>query len=92
VRERREEIMPTLAPLGIGPLEIGLIAAVLVVIFGATRIAGIGGALGRSIREFRRELREGQDEEEQAKTEEEPQAADEPEEKVKAKAEEEKKV
>ena len=79
--------MPTLA-LGIGPLEIGLIAAVLVVIFGATRIAGIGGAVGRSIREFRRELREGQEEEEQAKTTSEP----EPKENVEAKAEEEKKV
>jgi sec-independent protein translocase protein TatA len=78
--------MPTLAPLGIGPLEIGLIVAVLVVLFGATKIAGIGGAVGRSIREFRRELREGQEEEEQAK------ADDEPKEKVEAKAEEEKKV
>lgn len=90
--------MPTLAPLGIGPLEIGLIALVLVVIFGATRIAGVGGALGRSIREFRRELREGQDEEDQAKASDEPKekeeakAADEPKEKVEAKAEEEKKA
>ena len=61
--------MPVLAFGGIGPLEIALIVLVLILIFGVTRVADIGGALGRSIREFRRELREGQEEEKGAKTE-----------------------
>jgi sec-independent protein translocase protein TatA len=39
----------------IGPLEIGLIAAVVVLLFGAGKVSQIGGALGKSIREFRRE-------------------------------------
>jgi sec-independent protein translocase protein TatA len=65
VRERREEIMPTMA-VGIGPPEIAIIAAVLVLLFGVGKLAGVGGAIGRSVREFRRELRGGQDEEEQA--------------------------
>jgi len=69
VENRREEIMPMLVFGGIGPLEIGLIALVLVLIFGVSRVADIGGALGRSIREFRRELREGQEEEKRAKAE-----------------------
>jgi sec-independent protein translocase protein TatA len=80
VREGREEIMPTLA-VGIGPLEIAIIAAVLVLLFGVGKLAGVGGAIGRSVREFRRELREGQDEGEQGE------APAEPREKVEAKAE-----
>ena len=38
-----------------GPMEIGLIAVIVVVLFGAGKISGVGGALGRSIREFRQE-------------------------------------
>jgi sec-independent protein translocase protein TatA len=53
----------------IGPLEIGLIVLVLLLIFGVSRVADAGGALGRSIREFRRELRDGQKEEETGKPE-----------------------
>jgi len=61
--------MPALVFQSIGPLEIGLIVLVLLLIFGVSRVADVGGALGRSIREFRREVREGQKEEESAKTE-----------------------
>jgi Sec-independent protein translocase protein TatA len=32
------------------------------VLFGASRLAGLGGALGRGIREFREESRTGEDE------------------------------
>jgi len=39
----------------LGALEIGLIAAVVILLFGAGKVAEIGGALGKSIREFRRE-------------------------------------
>jgi sec-independent protein translocase protein TatA len=61
--------MPSLVFQSIGPLEIGLIVLVLLLVFGVSRVSDIGGALGRSIREFRREVREGGKEEEQAKPE-----------------------
>ena len=61
--------MPSLIFQSIGPLEIGLIVLVLLLIFGVSRVADVGGALGRSIREFRRELRDGQKEEETDKPE-----------------------
>jgi sec-independent protein translocase protein TatA len=61
--------MPALVFQSIGPLEIALIVLVLLLVFGASRVADIGGALGRSIREFRREVREGQEEEKPAKSE-----------------------
>ena len=51
----------------IGPLELIIILAIVVVLFGATRIGDIGKGLGRGIKEFRRELREGQEEEATAK-------------------------
>jgi sec-independent protein translocase protein TatA len=40
--------MPTL-----GPWELIIVLVIVVVIFGAGRIADIGGALGKSVREFR---------------------------------------
>ena len=61
--------MPALVFQSIGPLEIGLIVLVLLLVFGVSRVADVGGALGRSIREFRREVREGGKEEESAKPE-----------------------
>ncbi|HXG35538.1 MAG TPA: twin-arginine translocase TatA/TatE family subunit [Dehalococcoidia bacterium] len=45
----------------LGPLgapELLIILAILVVLFGASRIAGIGGAIGSAIREFRREVKD----------------------------------
>ena len=61
--------MPALVFQSIGPLEIGLIVLVLLLVFGVSRVSDIGGALGRSIREFRREVRDGQKEEESGKPE-----------------------
>ena len=61
--------MPALVFQSIGPLEIGLIVLVLLLVFGVSRVSDIGGALGRSIREFRREVRDGQKEEEPDKPE-----------------------
>ena len=50
--------------LGLQPLLIGLgwrellvVLAIVVVVFGASRIAGLGKASGRAIREFRDELK-----------------------------------
>ena len=42
-------------PFGLGPLEIGIIVLVVVLIFGVGKVADLGGALGKSVREFRRE-------------------------------------
>ena len=47
----------------IGPLELFIILAIVVVLFGATRIGDIGKGIGRGIREFRREVRDVKDEE-----------------------------
>lgn len=49
-------------PLGIlpnvGVPELLVIFLILLLLFGATRLAGIGTALGKTIREFRREIRD----------------------------------
>jgi len=50
----------------LGPWEIGLILLIVLVIFGAGRLTEVGGALGRGIREFRRNL-SGEDEREKEK-------------------------
>ncbi len=43
----------------LGPLELIIILAIVVVLFGATRIGDIGKGIGRGIREFRREIKAG---------------------------------
>ena len=48
-------------PLGLGPLELVIILLVLVMIFGASRLADIGGSLGKGINEFRREVATDED-------------------------------
>lgn len=45
-------------PFGLGPLEMGLILLVLVMIFGATRLADLGGSLGKGIREFKKNVKD----------------------------------
>lgn len=47
--------------VSLGPLEIALIAIVVILIFGVGKLAGVGGALGKSIRDFRREVRDEKD-------------------------------
>jgi len=49
----------------IGPFEGLIILAVVVLIFGVGKLSDVGGALGKSIREFRRAAREPDDEPEQ---------------------------
>jgi sec-independent protein translocase protein TatA len=44
-------------PFG-GPLELALIVAVIVLLFGVGKISGIGADLGRGIREFRKNLKD----------------------------------
>jgi sec-independent protein translocase protein TatA len=62
-----------------GAPELLIILAIVVVLFGATRIGDIGKGLGRGIREFRREVKDGQEETKDAEDTKEPAAAkDEP--------------
>jgi len=51
----------------LGAPELLIILAIVVVLFGATRIGDIGKGVGRGIREFRRELKDGQQEGEEKK-------------------------
>lgn len=51
----------------LGAPELLIILAIVVVLFGAARLSGLGKGLGRGIRDFRKELREGQEEDEDAK-------------------------
>ncbi len=50
----------------LGPLEIGLILLLVLVIFGAGKLPEVGSALGKSIREFNR-AKSGEDEEKKEK-------------------------
>lgn len=42
----------------LGPTELILILLILLVLFGASRLRGLGGALGGSIREFKDAVRD----------------------------------
>ena len=50
-------------PFGLGPMELVIILLVLVLLFGATRIADIGSGLGKGIREFRKNVKDEEEEE-----------------------------
>jgi len=47
--------------LRLGPLELVLILVIVLLIFGAGKLSGLGGALGRGIRDFRTAVKEGQE-------------------------------
>lgn len=44
--------------MNLGPMELVIILLIVIAIFGASRIAGIGAALGSSIREFKKAIRD----------------------------------
>lgn len=46
----------------LGPLEIGLILVIVLIVFGVGKLPQVGGALGKSIREFRKASRGDYDE------------------------------
>lgn len=50
----------------LGPLEIGLILLLVLIIFGAGKLPEVGAALGRGIKEFNK-AKSGDDEEARAK-------------------------
>ena len=64
--------MLAIGPLGIGPFELLLILAVVVIIFGVGRLPEVGGAIGKSIREFRRASHESEDQHQLSQPEAEP--------------------
>ena len=49
---------------GLGWQELLIVLVIVALIFGASRVADLGGALGRGIREFRQEAARPEDEEE----------------------------
>ena len=49
-------------PFHLGPLEIGIILVIILIIFGVGKLPQVGGAIGKSIREFRK-ARSGEEEE-----------------------------
>ena len=53
-------------PFGLGPMELVIILLVLVMLFGATRLADLGGSLGKGIKEFRKEIQTDDDKPEAA--------------------------
>lgn len=53
-------------PFHMGPMEIGLILVIILIVFGVGRLPQVGGAIGKSIREFRK-ARSGEAEEEKDK-------------------------
>jgi len=50
-------------PFRIGPLEIGLILVIILIVFGVGKLPQVGGAVGKGLRAFRKGQR-GEDEEE----------------------------
>ena len=40
----------------LGPMEITLLVILALIVFGGTRLAGLGKALGSSIRDFKKEM------------------------------------
>ncbi|MBI3973339.1 MAG: twin-arginine translocase TatA/TatE family subunit [Chloroflexi bacterium] len=42
-------------PMGLGPFELIVILLIVVLVFGAGKLGDVGGALGKGIREFRKE-------------------------------------
>ena len=47
----------------LGPTELIIILVVVILIFGVGKLADVGGAMGRGIREFRKTVREDDEEE-----------------------------
>ncbi len=42
----------------LGPFELLIILTIIIAIFGASRLAGVGGALGKSVSDFRKGVKD----------------------------------
>ena len=62
--------MSIILAFGIGTHEILIILAIILVLFGATKLPQLGSAVGQGIRNFKRGMREVKAEEEEAKRQE----------------------
>ena len=49
--------------MSLGPAELLIILVIVLVLFGASRLRGLGGALGGSIREFKNAVSDDKDKE-----------------------------
>lgn len=54
---------------GIGPLEIFLILAVVMIIFGVGKLPSVGRGMGQALKEFRTSVKDGEEEAIEAKAE-----------------------
>src|SRR5262245_60393567 len=52
-------------PFGLGAPELLIILAVVVIIFGGAKLADLGGSMGKGIREFMKNMKDGEEHEEQ---------------------------
>jgi sec-independent protein translocase protein TatA len=52
-----------------GPVEIGLILVIVLIVFGVGRLPQVGGALGKGIREFRQAVKGEEEHKESPKVE-----------------------
>ena len=56
-------VIPPLVGIGpLGPFELMIVLAIVIIIFGVGRLPEIGGAIGKGIREFRKESKDGDEE------------------------------
>ncbi len=53
-------------PFHMGPLEIGIILVIILIIFGVGKLPQVGGAIGKSINEFRK-ARAGESDDDKSK-------------------------
>ena len=51
----------------LGPVELLIILAIVIMIFGVGKLSGVGGAMGKAIKEFRQTVRTGDEDTEEAK-------------------------
>lgn len=52
-------------PFRMGPLEIGLIVVIILIVFGVGKLPQVGGAIGKGLRAFKKGQRGEDDEEEE---------------------------
>ena len=51
-------------PFGLGAPELLIILAVVVIIFGGAKLADLGGSMGKGIREFKKNVKDNEEDEE----------------------------